>query len=49
MQYKTVPTVGPSDPILSYLGALRFFRHGGEMIQEGYNKAGISSLYNVYR
>lgn len=33
-----IPAVGPSLPLLSYIGALRFTRHAHEMLQEGYVK-----------
>ncbi|KAF8957287.1 cytochrome P450, partial [Flammula alnicola] len=35
---KHIPTVGSSGLIASYSEALRFFRHGREMVQEGYTK-----------
>ncbi|KDR84440.1 hypothetical protein GALMADRAFT_713260 [Galerina marginata CBS 339.88] len=31
-----IPTIGYSSPILSYISALRFFRHGRAIIEEGY-------------
>ncbi|KAJ7577969.1 cytochrome P450 [Mycena floridula] len=34
-----IPVVGPSGTFSSYVGALRFFFHAREMIQEGYDKA----------
>ncbi|GBE89843.1 Ent-kaurene oxidase [Sparassis crispa] len=33
-----IPAVGPSAPVLSYLGAINFFRNAQGVIQEGYNK-----------
>ncbi|EMD42271.1 hypothetical protein CERSUDRAFT_110800 [Gelatoporia subvermispora B] len=33
-----IPTVGPSAPLLSYIGAYRFFRNARDMLQEGYVK-----------
>lgn len=33
-----IPTVGYSSPLLSYISALRFFKHGREIIAEGYRK-----------
>ncbi|OCH95707.1 cytochrome P450 [Obba rivulosa] len=33
-----IPTIGPSAPLLSYIGAFRFFYHAREMMQEGYTK-----------
>ncbi|EMD34612.1 hypothetical protein CERSUDRAFT_158140 [Gelatoporia subvermispora B] len=33
-----IPTVGPSLPLLSYIGAYRFVYHAREMLQEGYLK-----------
>ncbi|KAH9837371.1 cytochrome P450 [Rhodofomes roseus] len=33
-----IPAVGPSAPILSYWGALKFFVNAREMLQEGYSK-----------
>ncbi|KAM6499133.1 Cytochrome P450 [Amanita muscaria] len=37
-QLKAIPTVGPSGTFTSYIGALRLFRYGHEMLQEGYEK-----------
>ncbi|OCH95708.1 cytochrome P450 [Obba rivulosa] len=31
-----IPTIGPSAPLLSYIGAYRFFHHAREILQEGY-------------
>ncbi|KZT70598.1 cytochrome P450 [Daedalea quercina L-15889] len=38
-----IPTVGPSLPLLSYVGAFRFVAHARKMLQEGYSK------YNVFK
>ncbi|KIL65472.1 hypothetical protein M378DRAFT_24045 [Amanita muscaria Koide BX008] len=35
---RSIPTIGPSGPSTSYIGALRFLFHSQEMVQEGYNK-----------
>ncbi|KIL60265.1 hypothetical protein M378DRAFT_14248 [Amanita muscaria Koide BX008] len=35
---KSIPTIGPSGTLYSYIGAFRFLRHGREMLQEGYDK-----------
>ncbi|KAF8955284.1 cytochrome P450 [Flammula alnicola] len=35
---KHIPSVGSSGLISSYFEAMRFFRHGREMVQEGYTK-----------
>ncbi|KAF8504637.1 cytochrome P450 [Russula emetica] len=37
---EAIPTVGFSDPILSYFSALRFFFDGVRMLKEGYESAG---------
>ncbi|KZT08878.1 cytochrome P450 [Laetiporus sulphureus 93-53] len=34
----TIPTVGPSFPLLSYIGAYRFLRDAQGMMEEGYSK-----------
>ncbi|KAI0071573.1 cytochrome P450 [Panus rudis PR-1116 ss-1] len=36
--YYDIPTVGPSAPVLSYLGAFRYMKHAREMLEEGYQK-----------
>ncbi|KAI0329481.1 cytochrome P450 [Cubamyces sp. BRFM 1775] len=37
---RSIPTVGGSSlPLLSYLAAVRWIRHGKDMLQEGYDKA----------
>ncbi|GBE89830.1 Cytochrome P450 monooxygenase paxP [Sparassis crispa] len=33
-----IPTVGPSAPLLSYIGAYKYVRHAKTMLQEGYDK-----------
>lgn len=33
-----IPAVGYSAPLLSYIGAIQFMRHGREILQEGYAK-----------
>ncbi|CCL98070.1 uncharacterized protein FIBRA_00064 [Fibroporia radiculosa] len=38
-----IPAIGPSSPLLSYLGAYRYCRNAKDMLQEGYNK------YKVFR
>ncbi|KAM6503737.1 Cytochrome P450 [Amanita muscaria] len=38
LQLRSIPTVGPSGTLSSYIGAVRFLLHGREMLQEGYNK-----------
>ncbi|OCH84018.1 cytochrome P450 [Obba rivulosa] len=35
---RKIPTVGPSAPLLSYVGAYRFFHHARDMMHEGYMK-----------
>lgn len=38
-QYAAIPTVGgPSSPFLWFIASYRFFRHGTELLQEGYTK-----------
>ncbi|KDR68413.1 hypothetical protein GALMADRAFT_78764 [Galerina marginata CBS 339.88] len=37
-QLRHIPTIGSSGILSSYFGAFKFFRHGREMIQEGYTK-----------
>ncbi|KAI0937289.1 hypothetical protein AcV5_005232 [Taiwanofungus camphoratus] len=34
----SIPTIGPSAPLLSYLGVYRYFRHAQDMLHEGYEK-----------
>jgi hypothetical protein len=38
VQLRSIPAVGTSDPLTSYIGAYRFLRHSKEMVQEGYDK-----------
>ncbi|KIL57275.1 hypothetical protein M378DRAFT_88119, partial [Amanita muscaria Koide BX008] len=45
-QLKAIPTVGPSGTFTSYIGALRLFRYGHEMLQEGYEKYS-GSLFKI--
>jgi hypothetical protein len=41
-----IPTIGFSDPILSYLSALQFFFKSVSMLKEGYEKVTcLASLY----
>ncbi|KAM6495657.1 Cytochrome P450 [Amanita muscaria] len=35
---RSIPTVGPSGFLTSYIGAFRFLRHAKEVVQEGYDK-----------
>jgi hypothetical protein len=44
LQLDAIPTVGFSDPILSYLSAVRFFFDGVRMIKEGHQKVICFSL-----
>ncbi len=37
-QLSGIPTIGPSGILTSYIGALRFYKHGREIAQEGYDK-----------
>ena len=37
-QLEAIPTIGYSDPIRSYLSALRFYFDGVPMLKEGYEK-----------
>ncbi len=43
-QLEAIPTVGFSDPILSYLSAIRFNLDGLPMLQYGYEKVNALSL-----
>lgn len=45
VQFRAVPTVGPSAPLLSYLGAVRYVGHAREMLEEGYTKVSWSVPY----
>jgi hypothetical protein len=42
-QLDSIPAIGPSGIISSYVGAYRYLLHGNDMIQEGYAK------YRVFR
>ncbi len=42
-QLKSIPTVGPSGFLSSWMGAFRFMFHGREIIQEGYSKVAFRS------
>ena len=44
LQLDAIPTVGFSDPILSYLSAVRFFFDGVRMLDEGSQKVVRVSL-----
>ena len=44
-QLDAIPTVGFSDPILSYFSALKFNLYGVSMLKEGYQKVIRLSLY----
>ena len=46
-QLEAIPTVGFSDPILSYFSALRFVFDGLSMLQYGYEKVSAFCLYNI--
>ena len=35
---RSIPTVGTSDPLTSYIGAYRFQKRAKDMVQEGYYK-----------
>ncbi|KAM6503736.1 hypothetical protein JOM56_000679, partial [Amanita muscaria] len=37
----SIPTIGPSGSFASYIGALRFLRHGQEMLREGSDKVSL--------
>ncbi|KAF8330123.1 cytochrome P450 [Amanita rubescens] len=38
IKLRSFPTVGSSDPFTSYIGAFRFERYAGEMVEEGYRR-----------
>ena len=38
LQLNAIPTVGFSDPILSYLSAVQYLFDGHRMLKEGYGK-----------
>ena len=44
-QLNAIPTIGFSDPILSYFSALQFNLDGERMLQEGYEKVNFFSLF----
>ncbi|KAJ3478574.1 hypothetical protein NLI96_g9659 [Meripilus lineatus] len=46
-----IPAIGPSAPLLSYYGALKFIYQGREMMQEGYNryKGSVFKLPQLFR
>lgn len=44
IQLSAIPTIGPSSFFTSYIGALRFVKHGKDMIQEGYDKVRVAVI-----
>ncbi|KZT73268.1 cytochrome P450 [Daedalea quercina L-15889] len=46
---KHIPTIGPSLPILSYIGALRFIFNARDTLQEGYDKYKVFKVAMVDR
>jgi hypothetical protein len=49
-QLSHIPTAGgPSLPLLSYIGSKRFVQHAREILQEGYEKAGLFRMRRVQR
>jgi hypothetical protein len=44
-QLNAIPTIGLSDPILSYFSALQFSFDGVRMLKEGYEKVNFLALY----
>ena len=44
-QLNAIPTIGLSDPILSYFSALQFNFDGVRMLKEGYEKVNFLALY----
>jgi hypothetical protein len=48
-QLSAIPTVGFSDPILSYLSVVQFIFDGGRMLKNGYEKVNFLSLYALSR
>ncbi|KAI0261281.1 cytochrome P450 [Gloeopeniophorella convolvens] len=42
-----IPTVGYSDPLLSYISALRFVLDGGRMLKEGYEMTPRGSMFKI--
>ncbi|TFK47078.1 cytochrome P450 [Heliocybe sulcata] len=43
----TIPTIGPSCPLSSYIGALQFMFRGREMLQEGYQRFYDGGMFKV--
>lgn len=43
LQLNDIPTVGHSGFLTSYITAFRWMRHGGEVIQQGYNQVSDSN------
>ena len=48
-QLAVIPTVGFSDPILSYFSALRFLFNGLPMLKCGYEKVNISAFLPLFQ
>jgi hypothetical protein len=48
-QLSAIPTMGFSDPILSYFSALQFSFDGVRMLEEGYEKVIFLALYMRFR
>lgn len=44
VQLKHIPAIGPSLPLLSYIGAFKFVRHAQGVLQEGYDKVRSMTL-----
>lgn len=42
MKLNNIPTIGHSGPLTSYITAMEWMSRGGELIQEGYEKASIT-------
>ena len=38
LQLRSIPTIGPSAPLLSYVGAIRYILDLEGMLREGYKK-----------
>ncbi|KZT39045.1 cytochrome P450 [Sistotremastrum suecicum HHB10207 ss-3] len=47
MTWVDVPAVGPTGILTSYLGAIRYFRKGDEVLQEGYDKYSKGGIFKV--
>src|SRR6266550_7081340 len=43
LQLSAISTIGPSGILTLYIGALRFYKHGREMAQEGYERVSMQS------